>query len=186
MKTPAQLVERCLLSAADHKKRATAIKRVAGGIRTEIASATTAGLSEADITTLKRAEAILGNLATLYSRAGKLRQSHDDTLQRAITAVKAAMATTFGQLTSVADRVAFIGAADSFQLRHGRVKSPSDLSYYFDDAMSSLAYRLGREAISQKQTPAAVVAAAWQKFDGGKAELQGRYRDTISSLSADT
>lgn len=184
MKTPSQLVEERHWSAIDHKKRATAIKRVAGGIRTELSSSKYVELPDADIKALQRAEAILGNLATLHNRAAKLRQSQDDALQKAVAAAKAAMAANFGRLTSVADRVALIGAADSFQLRQGRVQTLADLNYYFDEAMSSLAYRLGKEAILQKQAPTAVVAAAWQKFDGGRVELQARYGDVIRCLSA--
>lgn len=181
MKAPSDLLS-YWLSAAEHQKKSTAIKRVAGGLRTEIAAAELYGLSDSDLKTLQKAESILGHLATLRGQAAKLKKAQEDQLRKTTAAVQKEMSANFGKLLSVAGQVALVGAVNSSVLREGRVRLPSDLDYYYNDALSSLEYRLAKDAIANKKLPAAVVAESWQKFVEGKADLLVRHQGTINAL----
>lgn len=182
MKSPAQLCEARLLSAAEHKKRATAIKRIAGGIRTEIASAKHYDLSPKDLKTLQDAVLVLGGLARIHEESGKLRQFQDNAIQKAIKTTEVAMKQNFGQLTSIADRVSFIAAVRSWFLQTDRVQTINDLEYYFDECFSSLAWNLGKQSLEKNQLPATVVNEAWQTFLNAKQDLLGKYKTYIVHL----
>ena len=74
MKTASELADSVFRGADEHKRRATQLKRVAGGIRSEIAAAGSTGLSQAETLELSKAATLLDTLSARYTSAQKLAQ----------------------------------------------------------------------------------------------------------------
>ena len=86
----------------------------------------------------------------------------------------------FLSLSSVEDKVAFIGATHSWRLRTGSVVTLEDLDYYFQDELTSFTYRMSGEL--KDRTPEVVAAEAWAKFQDGRVALVLQHRDLIQRL----
>ena len=182
MKTSSELAESRLDGPAVHKRRATQLRRVAGGIRTELASAATTGLSTAEIKKLTEAASLLEELAGKYRAAEKLAKKRQDEFERIRKQVYSLMAPTFGALKGIEDRVALIAAVQSYQLRRSMIMDLGDLDFYAKDALDSLTHTLARQAETRAATE--VVAEAWRKFEEGRGRLITEFMPCVDRLVA--
>lgn len=182
MKTSSELAESRLDGPTVHKRRATQLKRVAGGIRSELASVATTGLSAAEIKKLTEAAAVLEDLAGKYSAAEKLAKKREDEYERKRKQIHSLMAPTFGTLKSIEDRVALIAAVQSYQLRRSLIVDIGDLDFYAKDALESLTHTLTRQA--ETRAAPEVVADAWLKFEEGRGRLIQEFQQCVDRLVA--
>ena len=180
MKTPTELASFSLDSPDSHKRRATTLRRLAGGVKTEIRCAERTGLSVKELRTLQEAEGVLERLATAFSQARKLTQRRFDDKEKAEKAIRAAMAGNFDKLATIPERVAFVAAVRSYVLKPGTTDTLRDLDYWFREAIESLAYTLAGQTKGQLATT--VVAEAWGKFDEARAELEAKHSHLIGRL----
>lgn len=181
MKTAKELASSTLDSPDAHKRRALAVRRLAGGVRTEIERKGQTGLSDKEVRVLQEAVLVFEKLSTEFQKAQALAQVRRDGKIAAEREVKSAMLANFGKLASIADRVALVAAVRSYSLRKGDVKSMQDLCYAFDEAIDSLSYQLAEAAITRRA--ADVVAEAWLKFDAKRLELADTHAMVIGQLA---
>lgn len=177
MKTPEEIASSILDSAESHKRRATQIKRVAGGLRSEISNG---ALSEPETKVLVQVLKILDDLSGNYAKAAKISLKRREQQQKRDAQIKKAMQGNFAALTTVADRVAFVAAKGFRGLETGSVKNKRDLDFWFDDAIASLAYQMSR----QPGDEADVVAAAWVKFEAARKTLISTHTALIEQIAA--
>ena len=180
MKKPADLASSILDGPDTLKRRATTLRRLAGGLKTEIASAERTGLSDTELRTLEGALGVLEGLATAYSKACTLAQRRREEQAKAEKAIRAAMNANFDKLATIPERVALVAAVNSYVLKPGTTDSPKDLDYWFREAVDSLAYRLAGQIKGQHAT--VVVAEAWAKFEKARAELEAKHCHLIGRL----
>lgn len=181
MKTPAELAECSLDSPEAHKRCATQIKRLAGGLRSQLMGADRLGLTPAEHKKLAEAAELLESLSGRYSQASRLAKKRQDDLAHLEAKVTEAIASTFGALNTIEDKVVLIAAVQSYQLRQNSVKDIMDLEFYAKDAMSSLVRMLAKQAKSVALGQ--VTSQAWEKFTNGRNELAGTYRHIIDALT---
>ena len=179
MKTPAEIFETHWTGADEFKRSATRLRRLAGGLSNE-AKATSHGLSEKETKALAAAITVVDELAKHYDKAASLSKKRIDDRTRAEKRLRAAMAGNFLSLSSVEDKVAFIGATHSWRLRTGSVVTLEDLDYYFQDELTSFTYRMSGEL--KERTPEVAAAEAWAKFQDGRGTLVLQHRDLIQRL----
>lgn len=185
MKSASELAASRLDSPDSHKKRATSLRRLAGGLNSEAARVETTGLSQEEQRTLRNAEAVLDRLAKAYTAASKLAQQRLQDDARAEKSISAAMEGNFLGLKTVGERVALIAAVQSYVLRSGSIiKTSRDLDVYFDDSIRHLVTTLARTA--KGRTAALVVQEAWETFNAARADLQGKHKDLIEGLAKDS
>lgn len=182
MKSPDELAASLLDSADSHKRRSTQLKRVAGGLRTELSNAQSSGLTQSELDVLNKAAVLLESMAERYGRAASLRKSRQVKQDSLTEQCTAAMSDTFGALTAIEDKVAVIASIQSYQLRAGMVESLRDLDYYTSDALNSLAYSLAKTATYKPVSD--VVSEAWAKFNEARPVLIERHRAIIASLAS--
>lgn len=184
MRPPAELAANLIETPERHKKRSTQIKRVAGGIRSEINEATRHGLSQQEAQLLGKAAALLEKLAGNYAQASKLAQARINEEVRLAKACLAAMATTFGALSSIEDKVALIAAVNSYLLKEGALDSKRYLDMYFGRSIESLSDILAKQA--PDRPIADVVSEAWQKFTKARPGYIAKYQTEIGRLQTET
>ena len=180
MKTASELADSAFRSANEHKRRATQLKRVAGGIRSEIAAAGSTGLSQAETLELSKAATLLDTLSARYTSAQKLAQQKQ--LDKALREkqITAAMAGTFTALSTIQDKVALIGAVQCYTLKPEIIDNQRDLDFQFREALGSLAYTLAGQMNGR---PAEIpVSEAWKKFEAERARLIDRHKTMILHL----
>ena len=182
MKTASELADSLFRSADEHKRRATQLKRVAGGIRSEIAAAGTTGLSQAETLELSKAATLLDTLSARYTSAQKLAQQKQLDKQLREKQITAAMAGNFTALSTIPDKVALIGAVQSYTLKPEIIGNQRDLDFQFREALGSLAYTLAGQMNGQH--PTIPVADAWTKFETERPRLIDRYKSMILTMEA--
>ena len=180
MKSAQELASMNLTSPAEQKRQALALRRIAGGINTAIARKESTGLSDKEVRTLVEASALLNALAANHAKAQKLVQSKRDARDAMERNVRVAMRDNFETLTSIADRVALIGAVSSYKLRDGHVLTLDDLDYHVKECIDSLCYGLATTVTSMD--PIELVAEAWAKFEAAQAGLKEKHANDISRL----
>lgn len=180
MKTAQELLDDTFLSADAHKKHATSLRRVAGGIHNELDRSSISGLSKSDIATLQSAESILRKLAGVHAETSKLAGKKQQAREVREKAAEKAMAGNFKTLASVADKVCFLIAAapSNFKLLE-LGKDASYLQYYFDDALRWVPYEISRK----EGEVAVLLEEAWQRFNAKRPEYEQRGKDLIARLS---
>ncbi|MBW8831579.1 MAG: hypothetical protein JF606_19605 [Burkholderiales bacterium] len=180
MRTPQQMAENLLVGSDEHKRRATLLKRLAGGLRAQTVGEL--GLDERERKILAQAAGLVDRMALASAGAAVLSKKRRDKLERRAQSITKAMQPTFGSLKAVGDQVAVIAAVSDYVLEEPhRFKDPRRLQEAFDEALGSLADSRSRTADTRKVDQ--VVAQAWQKFKDAKTDLQAQYRDLIEALS---
>lgn len=182
MKTASELADSVFRSADEHKRRATQLKRVAGGIRSEMAASGSTGLSQDEQLVLSKAATLLETLSARYKSAQKLAQQKQLEKELREKQITAAMVGNFTALSTIQDRVALIGAVQSYTLKPEIIDSIRDLEYQFREAIGSLAYTLAGQMNGQH--PTIPVADAWRKFEAERPRLIDRYKSMILTLEA--
>ncbi|TXT26447.1 MAG: hypothetical protein FD131_4161, partial [Rhodocyclaceae bacterium] len=141
MKTAEQMFDEYSGSPEEFKRATQRIKRVQGGLRNE-ASVKAHSLDAKETKALVAAADILSTLASRYEKLevlAKRKRAEKEKIQKAI---RTAMAGNFQGLSSLQDKVALIGAADSHWLRDNKVQNMRDVDYYFQESLTSLMWRL--------------------------------------------
>ena len=178
MLKPAELAAKVLTSADEHKRTATTLRRLSGGIDAHINCSME--LSEKEKSVLAEAIQMLNRMADVAAQASKLRKKTDEAAVARREAIKVAAATTFGRLSSVVDKVALIGAVQSYSLRNNAEAWATNkhmLEEVFREALDGLTWTLAREDATK---PAAeVVAQAWEKFQAGRASIEDQHARLI-------
>lgn len=177
MKKGAEIAAEILASPEDHKRRATTLRRLAGGIRAEIRSDI---LDEKEVRVLTEACAVLERMATERGKAKGIAARKQDEEARRRKVIETLIAGNFGGLSGVPEKVAFIAAAAPHTLRGGHIRTAADLSFYLNEEIGMLVFSLAR----RDGDPAALVAAAWEKFTGARAELEAKHSALIHALAA--
>lgn len=179
MKKPEDLAAMPLTSADEHKRRGTTLRRVAGGIEAQLSGPFE--LSAQEKTLLQEAARLLNRMANISLQAAKLRQRANAAAEARRTSIKAAAASTFGSLSSVADKVALVAAVQSYSLRANSYSlsvHPHALEQLFAEAQDGLVWTLAGSDLS---TPHEVlVSQAWQKFLDGRDAILAQYKEIIA------
>lgn len=184
MKTPADLADYFGSSPKPLKDRATSLKRIATGLLHEVEGAESSGLSNNDKAKLCAAISVINTLGARYESASKILSGREKVFARTERDVKVAMQKNFNALTTIKEKVLIIAAINSHILRAGRVKTVSDLDFYFNDSLVSIAFSITRKAIKDKIPAATVVGEYWGRWQGGLSELETQYRTVIAALEA--
>lgn len=178
MKSAAEWKTDTLTSTVEHKRRTTALRRLATGIRSEIEGFRTSGLDDKEQKILAQAAALLEKLASIREKA------KNDTANRAAAfksrekKIKAAMSNNFSKLVTIPDMVALVAAVQSYNLREWGAKDLRDLKFYASESLDSLAYMLSGQSGSVED----VVAVAWEKFKAARADLEAKHQSIITTL----
>lgn len=179
MKTVKELAADRLDTPDSHKRRATGLRRLSGGLRTEAERSNDTGLSDKELRTLKEAADILSALATRFDGAGKERKKVLDARVAMEVKVRAAMQGNFATLTSIPDQVAFVAATSEYQIKN--LLTLADLKDAIKENTDFVAYRLAEQSMSRY--PEDVVADAWNRFQAMRAGLQDKHAAAIGRLS---
>lgn len=93
------------------------------------------------------------------------------------------MRANFCALTSIADQIALISAAQAYALESGAIRfnSPQALLAAFNDAIDGLAHSLARA--DDARNAQAIVTEAWTKFEKIKPSIQAKHRALIDALA---
>lgn len=179
MRTPQDLVSAARVSAAEHAKRATTLRRLAAGLRTQ--SGGELGLNDKERKVLTNAALLLDDMAVASQKASVLAKKRAADLAGREREVRSAMRANFGALTSVEDQVALIGAAQRYGLQNPELfNNPRHLGQAFEDALAGLAESLARAPGAK---PAhVVVSQAWAKFLDSKSSIQAQHRALIAGI----
>lgn len=174
----ADLAAKTLTSADEHKRVATTLRRLSGGLAAQRGNGLE--LSDKELAILTDAEKLLDRMAEVRAQAAKLRCEAVEVARARHEAIKAAAASTFGQLSTVADKIALIGAVQSYSLR-GNTESWATsrhmLSEVFREAFEGLIYTLGCSDATKPATQ--IVAEAWAKFQVGRAAIEDQHARLI-------
>jgi hypothetical protein len=163
MRSVRDLAGDALTSEKEHARRATTLRRLAGGLRAQSAGPLELDAKERKL--LASAAALLEAMADASKKAAALAKKRAADRAAREKALRAAMRLNFAALVSTEDRIALIAAVQSYSLEGGpsRFADPRRLREVFDDAIEGLASSLARS--DNTRTPAAAVAEAWAKFD---------------------
>lgn len=153
MKTPAELANAIFTNTADHKRRATTLRRIAGGIEKELKAAQDTGLTLDDQKALQGAIVILSRLANACTKANDIALQRQEARTKLEKEVAQAMAGTFGALTTTRDRVALLAAIDSSPLRLGAILKMSDLDFWRQRRNRELSVSTGRAGGTGQNRP---------------------------------
>jgi hypothetical protein len=178
MKSAKELVE-IVANPEELKRRALALRRLAGSVRAE-ADRTYTGLSTKDIHLLQNAASLLEKIAANHKAATTLAQANATAKLKAERALHLAIQANFCKLVSIPDQIALIAAVNPGQLKNQGIQSAADLRAAFEEAITSLVWRLTEKALQQK--PAQVVAEAWARFSDTRADLVKQHTPLIERL----
>lgn len=179
MRTPQNLASAALATGTEHAKRASTLRRLATGLRAQ--STGELGLNDKERKVLTSAALLLEEMATASQQAAVLSKRRATALADREREVRSAMRANFGALASIEDKVALIGAAQSYSLHNPELfKNPHHLGEAFEDAITGLVESLARATGAK---PAhAVVNQAWAKFLESKASIQAKHRALITGI----
>lgn len=181
MRTPRDLANDALTSDAEHARRASALRRLASGIRAQVEGVL--GLSDKERKALADTHGLLEKMAEVSKQAAALAKKRN--VDRALreNVLRAAIKANFAILNSVADQVALIDAVNNDVLT-GATPNTNKLQRLraeFDDALDGLVLLLARQGNDKR--PEVLVAEAWARFERTKAATQARRKALIDALS---
>jgi len=184
MKTPKDLAQAFLRSADEFATKATTCKRLASGIGA--LDADLLGLTDKEQKALVEARALLGEIASRYVKAAKLKKQAQEVREKRQKDVRAAMKDTFDALETTADKVALIASIKPYTFAHdglgmGNGRKTGDAEYllgpYFNDCLDGIAYSTAASGAADIKdlAPAAAAAVIWQRFLERRPQLQDKY-----------
>jgi predicted component of type VI protein secretion system len=177
MKTATELTQ--LLSEAEHKKRATNLKQLAGKLRAQVDGIM--GFDSVEAKLLAKAADLLESAAKTGLAASRLAAERKAKRDRLKEVVRAQLQPYLTRLTSVGEKVAFVGAVGNFQISLlEEYPHLSTLARQLEEATSfgvaMIFERNGETDLAQ------AVAKMWAKFEERKAELVARHAVLIAKL----
>lgn len=182
MRTPKDLVKDALASEAEHTRRATALRRLVGGIRAQMEGVLS--LSDKERKALGDACGLLEKMADVSKQAAALAKQRSVDRAGREKAIRLVMKANFACLDSVGDQVALIDAVNN-EVLTGAVPNTNKLPRLraeFNEAIDALARSLAREASDKRAET--LVAEAWARFERANAATQARYKVLIDALLA--
>lgn len=181
MLKPTELAAKSLISADEHKRTANTLRRLAGGLNAQRGNALE--LNDKEKGVLAEAIQLLERMAETTVQASKITKKRWDAEQTCREEIRAALRPTFGGLSTVTDKVALIGAVQSYSLKNNSEDWATNkhmLDEVFRSAIEDLPWRLARASDSR---PAAEIAAeAWAKFQEGRADIEQQHASLIVAL----
>jgi len=154
-------------SAAEHQRSALSLKRLAGGVATQIEQAGVYDLSGKEIMLLESAQQLLYKMATLRTKAKVVKDNEQiKSAEREKEAVSLTKS-NFGALESNEDKIAFVASVSHYAIAK-LIENPDQQSIdqYFQESVETLVYRLSNNKGDLK----AAVAEIWDKFQSIKIE----------------
>lgn len=186
-----ELASNSVIRAASLRQTATALRRTVAGVQSVGAEA---ALSAAEVKTLATAANLLSRLADTYQAAAKRRKRAEEAREVRIEQARAAINKTFGTLSSVEDKIAFLAVMNPAVLdaaRDGWLKmrlSESQRVRYlnnllqadFNEALTLLSFDIAQtDEDVQVRT-----AQAWTKFREKGVAARETYIGIIELASA--
>jgi hypothetical protein len=181
MRTPKDMAVDALASEAEHTRRATALRRLASGVRAQSVGAL--GLNEKERKTLTDAVGLLDKMTDVSSQAAALAKRRSAERAARERAIRSATKTSFASLTSVEDQVALIYAVNA-QVLTTTVPHADKLRRLreeFNDALDGLVQSLASK--SGDKRPEVLVVEAWARFEASKASAQANHSGLIDALN---
>jgi hypothetical protein len=182
MRTPKEVVANDSASAAEHARSAAAIRRLAGGMRAQLATDRVMTAKERGI--LEAAAEVLDRLAQVRGEAAKLAKKHRDDLAARERAIAAALRGALGSLSAAADQIAFIGSVDKHALQDAgaRFDEPGALEAAAQEALETLAVVLARQPGGK--APRALAEESVARFKATKLSVQTAHQALIDDITA--
>jgi hypothetical protein len=182
MRTPKELVANDSASAAEHARRAAAIRRLASGVWAQLAADRVLTAKERGI--LEAAAELLERLADVRGEAAKMAKKHRDDLAAREKAIAAALRGALGTLGTVADQVALIGGVDKHALQRAgaRFDEPGALDAAAKEALETLAVVLARQPGGK--APRTLAEESVAKFNATKLSVQTAHQALIDDITA--
>jgi len=186
------------ISAAEMRQRATTAKRVAAGMESLLAAGE---WSEKDRKILQQAAAILRSGAQT-TQIDSARKKQEEARRDELDAyARSLLATTFGSMSTVADKVALLAAQSPSDLRPRESGGLLKLTRRFDaeyllgttfrDTIDYMAYRLRPSPIPDRAGMNAAKAAmeakaseVWSKFQGMRESLAATHAPLIAKIES--
>lgn len=176
-----ELAAKAFTSADEHKRTATTLRRLSGGIGAQRSNALE--LNEKEKAVLSSAMQLLDRMAEVAAQASLMRKKVQVVAEARRAAIKVTCASTFGTLSTVAGKVALIGAVQSYSLRGNAEAWATDkymLASVFRDALDGLVWSLAEGDVDKPVDE--VVAQAWEKFLKGRADIEDKHARVIVAL----
>jgi hypothetical protein len=182
MRTAESLVATQAGSAQEHARSAAAARRLAGGVRAQLAADRLLTAKERKV--LEEAAQLLDGLAQVRLQASKLAKEQREALVAREKSIASALKAAIGPLSAVADQIAFVGAVDRFALEdaHARFRDPRALASAVTEAMETLTTVLARQPGAK--TPRALAEEASVKFRAARASIEAGHQELIADLGA--
>ena len=181
MRTAKDLANDALTSETEHKRRAAALRRLAGGVRAHVDGVL--DLTAKERKALGDAQVVLERMADVSKQAAALAKKRS--VDRAVRekAIRLAMKANFARLSSVGDQVALIAAVNNEVLTRAVANTDSlrRLRSEFADTLDALGRSLARQGNDKK--PDELVAEAWARFERTKAAALAKHRALIDALT---
>ena len=179
MKSAAELATAIFANAHQLKRRRSQLKRLAGGIRSELNASQSLELAASDTKVLTAAIGVLEQMAKLCQSAEGICKKREAARASREKIIKRLLAPHLDVLTSIEDRLAIVAAVNEHCLRSGYVATVSDLDFYLDEARNHLTYVLTKDV---GKTPEQAVNEAWAKFEEHKQGLIAKWRTCLARI----
>ncbi len=179
MKAAADLATAIFANADQLKRRRSQLKRLAGGIRSELNASQSLALAASDTKVLTAAICVLEQMAKLCQSAEGICRRREAAQASREKVIKRLLAPLFDSLTGIEDRVAIVAAVNEHCLRSGHVATVSDLAFYLDEARNHLTYVLTKDV---GKPPAQAVNDAWATFEEHKEGLIAKWCECVARI----
>lgn len=180
MKKASEIVaEMRFASENDHKIRAASLRRLAGGLRSQVSEWGVAGFSEKERLVLLEAASLLEAAAEQAVKAASLAKLKEQNRVDRSVKLKPLVKAHCDKLADVADKLAFVCAVDEFLL-DGLNLYPGRLVECVQRAADKFADSLSYE--DSEVSPEERVAQAFEGFNKGKARTMVRHGAAIGKV----
>ena len=172
-------------SEKDYKTQATSLKRLAGGMRTQIAAMGSVGFSAEERQLLAKAAMLLEDAAKESTKAAGLAKRREQNRIARFERLKVLVKAQYEALPDVADQLIWVCHVDSYLLDRVH-RFPAELPVCLQRAGHLVAEML---SFSESQlTPEALVEAAMADFERKKGRINEMHRvkidEVLSAVSA--
>lgn len=166
-------------SEKDYKTQATSLKRLAGGMRTQIAAMGSVGFSAEERQLLAKAAMLLEDAAKESTKAAGLAKRREQNRIARVERLKVLVKAQYEALPDVADQLIWVCHVDSYLLDRVH-RFPAELPVCLQRAGHLVAEML---SFSESQlTPEALVEAAMADFERKKGRINEMHRVTIDEV----
>lgn len=170
-------------SVENHKKAATALRRLSGGIETQLKSADFYGLSLQEKKALEDALKVLNTMARTRELAKTKKGQIDIKITARIKTAQELMVNTFSSLSNIEDQVALVHSVHPYMLIDFNKydKNTEDLMQHFKDVLDSISYKVAHTPGKEIQEQ---LEELWERFMMKKSEYVLSRQDIIRKLTS--